>query len=374
MRYRFLAFLTLFTVGAIGAAAPVGALGAVADTATIGIFVHLAPPPADYKVTYKGCTLTRENVSDLRAVVSAGAAASVKIQHLKKLPKSTADVAGKVLYLLASTGVERFVVVGNLASFYTDAPVQVLDAGGAVGSISTKNATVARISLAGAAGSIRMAATPGGVNSSLSATRVASGQGAGQPLGIALTGIVLEDLATSQTVSRLTVAAKAFRNKTSGASGVATSGIGRIAPAAVADTSGTYTLAAAAFGTVSTKGADIRPDGLVSQGPVGSITGKALNLGGQAFPAMLGLEAQPLQLLMRAQTFGTISADSGVHGRFWAGFDASGPTYTGTIGTVATKAGVGTLSGELRVAPGSTVMFKPAQGAMQVFTSGTVGP
>src|ERR1035437_668774 len=99
MRYRFLAFLTLLTVGAIGAVAPVGALGAVADTATIGIFVHLAPPPADYKVTYKGCTLTRENVSDLRAVVSAGAAACVKIQHLKKLPKSTADVAGKVLYL-----------------------------------------------------------------------------------------------------------------------------------------------------------------------------------------------------------------------------------------------------------------------------------
>jgi hypothetical protein len=324
---------------------------------------------ADYRVSTKGCDVTRADAFGLAVTGGAGGSASVKIQRLKERPANTDDVAGKCLYLLDSPGVRRVDVTGNLAIFYTDAPVGTLRANDSVGAITTKNASVARIEVASTLDCVRMAALQGGTNVDWPVTRIASSGTQGQALAISLAGIVLEDLTTGQTVKSLSVASKVVRVKTTGAWRVTTGGVGRIAPTAVADTSGSYKLVASGFGSIAAKGALIRPDELVSYGMVGKITGKSLSIGGATCPAMLGWEGEPERMLMKAENFVLISADSGVHGKFWVGFDAQGPTYAGTVGTVATKAGTGTLSGELRVAPGTLVKFKPDQGDMQVLTS-----
>lgn len=322
---------------------------------------------ADYKVSYKKCDMEQVDPSGLAVTAGLGGGATLKIQRLKELPANTDDVPGKYLYLLDCAGVERVDVDGGLASFYTDAPIGALVANDSVGSIASKNACVARIEVAVTLGSVRMVAVPGGTNTGLPVTRIASGGSADKMLAIGLTGIVLEDLVTGQSVKSLSVTTKGFRDKVTGALVVATAGVGRIAPAAAADTSGTYALVAPRFGSIASTGAIMRPDELVSEGPVGRITGKSLYLGGALRPAILGWEDEPQRMLMKAESFVRISANHGVHGRFWAGFDAQGPTYTGTVGTVATTSG--TLSGELRVAPGTVVKFRPDQGTIDVFTS-----
>lgn len=164
--------------------------------------------PTNYKVTYKGCSIAAGDLLRGGALVvdSWGDKSSVKIQKIQNLdPARMLDVEGKILFLKdCPTELPEVQVTGSgMGTFYTDAPVGLLGVAGRLGKLSTKDAMITNVVVAGRLGSVNMGSLTRGKE-----TSVVSGGGPADSLTAAFSGVCVAGLRTQQTVKKLSVASK----------------------------------------------------------------------------------------------------------------------------------------------------------------------
>jgi hypothetical protein len=151
----------------------------------------------DYKISCVGGVLTLDESGKSLTFSATSPKASLKIIQLKRLPQNVTPVPNKTAYFHGNV-LARVTLSGTVGMFQTQAPIKVLEASGAVLSISTQNSVIESLTGAGL-GKIRMLATPNatdttGRDASVLTTSIQSLTQFEKPVQVALSGIVLENL------------------------------------------------------------------------------------------------------------------------------------------------------------------------------------
>jgi len=375
----------------------------------------VAPPTADYKLTYKNCAVDVDDTFGTGSLVVTGTSdkSTIKIQLQKKDVSGKADKQGKIMYLNDWPPIPSVMISGDLKQIFTNCPISVLDASnGAVKKVTGKNANV-DILTARQIGKVKMnalgdatAATP-----DQKATAIYT-ELAGVDMKVSVTGIILEELITNQNVKYLKAASKHYNVKTAttkekrlsiGGIGDQFDVVNDVWGNQPAEVMADLMIAASAIKSISVKGGSIMPaviianvDKISAIGGVYTTTamGKVLLAGniraneilsgvelkaliakykkykGVLAGGFIGVVGSPDALMVTAPNMNSIYGYLGVSGVFIAGTDDMGdPDYSGIIKKISTKTGI--LEGEAHVlATSKGIKFKPDQGAaFAVYTS-----
>jgi hypothetical protein len=321
---------------------------------------------ANYKVTAKGYTMTRDAASNL--TFTGVATGTIKIALLKKLPANTSDDEAKGIYYLLNVGqVPTLTIVGHVKTLAFDVPVYSLEITGAAKSVSAKSVTFLK---AREFGSISIAATKAQDQALYARTFIATTGSSAVAMLIKATGAVIEEVdSPAQGIKLLNVASKVYKDaskatKTSlGAIGslpkVVAELAGTAAPAAEATPSSILSSAfkaitvsggsvvaeeiAGAIDKVTVAGGNLRP-GLIQSSKdlvlVQATSKKGVGgaVGTPGASAALTIKAQPNT---KKVAIGKVMGQTGVSGVFYAGYDAAtgAATKSGGIGILQAKTG-----------------------------------
>lgn len=333
-----------------------------------------------YRVMAKHCNVEVGDDMSLDVTNGSGRKSSVKIQYMKKLPKTvvldesgvSTDTKGLV-YLAADTLIPVLRMEGAIGSVYTQANIGAILTSNTLSKLSTKDALVSYIE-AKSLDFVKMTALADSSDDAFATTSILTSGTAG--LKVHLTGIVLETLVTSQEVLSLKVQTKKYKSKGSSKTvvdapptsktpkGVSLSGIGRITPMALIDDEGVYVVIANGIKGASTKGASVAPDVMESRKLISKIQAKSSKFSGTEVGGFLGHEDdETTQTVVIAPNMEVIYAQRGINANLVAGAEADGtPDYSGSIKKIGTKPKTGSLKGEAHVAPGTEIKFTPEKG------------
>ncbi len=342
-------------------------------TATVMAEVFAA---ANYKVTCKGYTLVRSASNDLtfEPTIAGSNPGTIKIALLKKMPSNAVDNAAKGIYYLTSvTQVPMLRVNGSVKTLAFDVPVLALVVRDLAKSVSAKSVTFLT---ANEFGSISIAATKDSGAGLYARTFIQTTSAGTTPMSIKVTGAVVEEVgstaATAQPIKLLNVASKTYKDAAK-ATRTSLGAIGSL-PVVVNELQvGNTTSAPAEATPCSIQGSTLKAI-TVSGGPlvadelVGAID-KVTVAGGNLRASLIqsskdlvlvqatakkgvggavGTAGSPLALVVKGQpsskgvAIGKVSAQTGVSGFFYAGYDAAtgAPTKSGGINILQTKSGV----------------------------------
>ncbi len=360
----------------------VAQMGLFALVLLLGIPLCLAAKPGQggkppekisgYRIKYTQCAVQIASDKSLLVTDAVGADSSLKIQYFKNLPSglvfddgistSTADA----IYLTAGSVIPEVQIQGNFGQVFTQAPIVSIATSDTLAKVFSSDACVNFIE-ARELGYVKMAAAADSSAGQYATTSIqTSGTAA---LKIHLTGVILENLVTSQSVTSLMAYSKKYVNKgqpalAPPAKPVSLAGIGRVTPTALADLTSSYTLTANGIGSLQTKGAPITPDSILSTGKIGKIQALEAKFSGTTIGGLVGRTPAEgvLPVVISAPDMGMIYGQAGVHGVFNAGVDALGqPTHQGMIQKISTKPNSGALSGIAHVKAGSTIKLVPSE-------------
>jgi hypothetical protein len=181
-------------------------------------WIGMVGPTANFKITYKHCTVSVVHNSLVQ--VSNATLASIKIDKLKNMSSRSTSIPGKVTYIVGSTGIPRLDIAGSVSKFSSSAPIATLTATGTINSLSTTGVAIPTIS-AGALGSVKMTAYAMSDSAHQQAlTTIHAGDTStsgtltsGAPLlKMALTGVGLYELRAPQQTVSIALASKKWRN------------------------------------------------------------------------------------------------------------------------------------------------------------------
>jgi len=328
---------------------------------------------ANYKVTAKGYTLTRDASDNL--TFTGSAAGTIKIALLKKMPANAADNPAKGLYYLTNLGlVPTLTVTGDVKTLAFDVPVYSLEASGLVKSVTAQSETFLS---AGSCEKVTIAATKDSGAGLYARTFIETAGTSQVPMLIKASGAVVEEVgstgATAQPVKLLNVASKVYKDaakakRTSlGAIGslprVVAELAGTVAPASEATPSSIQGSAlkavvvsggplvadevVGAIDKVMVTGGNLRAGLIQSSKDLVLVQAKAKKVAGVEVGGALGTAGNPTALLIQAQpnakkvAIGKVYGQTALSGYFYAGYDAAtgDPTLTGGINILQTKTG-----------------------------------
>jgi hypothetical protein len=323
-----------------------------------------------YRIKSTQCTVQIASDKSLLVTGATGAQSSLKIQYFKKLPSGllfedgiSTSTPGEI-YLTAGSVIPEVQIQGAFGQVFTQAPILSLETTGTIEKVFSSEASVNFIE-ARELGYVKMAAE---ADSSAGQYATTSIQTSGTTaLKIQLTGVILENLVTSQSVTFLKADSKKYVNKgqqtlVPPAKPVSLAGIGRVTPTALADLTSSYTLTANGIASLQTKGASMTPDSILSTGNINKIQALEAKFSGSKTGGLVGRTPgdSVIPVVVSAPEMGMIYGQAGVHGVFNAGVDALGaPNHQGTIQKIATKPNSGALSGIAHVKAGSTIQLIP---------------
>jgi hypothetical protein len=340
--------------------------------ATVIVFKHcdIAPPAAgDFSLTVTHAD-PYATIKITVAVVSGAQAAPKSVPH------------GGTIVLLNCTSIPSVTVQGSLAVFSTQVPVDALTVSGSIGRIMTARSSVGIITAhtlsnvfeSGAADAFGVMGASG-TSATYAATSIYTGGNRNTEMSVSLSGVVLEDLVTSQTLKSVSVSSRLVPKKlTGGVKGVVSvGGIGRVIPTGASGSVATdFRLQAQGITKVKASGASILPDTLDStRNNLLQLTAQSQTFAGHTIGGLVGDTGDGLHVT--APNMGTIRGDKGVHGEFVAG--TSSANARGLILQIATKSQSGAttrttpISGDAFVGV-NTIIFLPDHGTMTVHTNG----
>jgi hypothetical protein len=326
---------------------------------TIAAGFMALPAAADYKITYKKCALAVDEItSGVASFALSGGSdkSSIKIQRLKKLPKKMTEKEG-TKYLLGLRLISELGITGAFGKIACDAEVDALVSDGSIKSVTTKIANIAAIDT-GAIATIKMTALRDDKAEVAATTILTAGSG---DMKLTLTGVVLENLVTTQACKYIKLASKAWKDKVTKAKNVSLGGAGSVA-------GGASEITAAGAKTIQSTGGAIAVDRIQVGQDVTNLKAKSKKLNGVDYAATLGTPGAPEATQVLAPNIKNIEGTAGVAGIFVMGFDGNGdPTYAGAIKSIKVKTGA--IEGEAHVSPAAKpIKFKPAQGDFVVLT------
>jgi hypothetical protein len=357
-----------YTVKAVDAQQQESAPSAVATAAVTAETITAA----NYKVTAKGYTMTRDASNNL--TFAGATAGTIKIAVLKKLPSNTADVPAKGIYYLQNLGqVPTLTITGDVKTLAFDVPVYSLAISGAAKSVSAKSVTFLS---AREFGTVSIAATKDSGAGLYARTFIETAGTGMTPMSIKATGAVIEEVgstgATAQPVKLLNVASKVYKdvNKVSKTSLGAIGSLPKVvadltnaaAPASEATPSsiqGSVLKAVTVSGgsivadelvgaidKVTVSGGNLRPALIQSSKNITLIQATAKKgvggaIGTVGAPTALAIKAQPPTVGKSKTALTKVYGQTVLSGYFYAGYDAAtgAATHTGGIGTLQTKTG-----------------------------------
>lgn len=174
--------------------------------------------PANYKITYKNCSLSVGPSSTVS--VTNAVAAIIKIQKLRRAPGNPAPIPGKVAYLLNATGISDFSVDGDVAKFSSAAFIGFLQATGRLNSVTTIGAYIETMQ-ADLIGTVKQQANArSDSGNEVFSTAIYAGdlqsQGTLRPgapiLQVTLTGVGLFEVIAPEQTAWMSLASKKWRN------------------------------------------------------------------------------------------------------------------------------------------------------------------
>ncbi len=342
-------------------------------TATVMAEVFAA---ANYKVTCKGYTLVRSASNDLtfEPTIAGSNPGTIKIALLKKMPSNAVDNAAKGIYYLTSvTQVPMLRVNGSVKTLAFDVPVLALVVRDLAKSVSAKSVTFLT---ANEFGSISIAATKDSGAGLYARTFIQTTSAGTTPMSIKVTGAVVEEVGstatTAQPIKLLNVASKTYKDA-SKATRTSLGAIGSL-PVVVNELQVGNTTSAPAEATpcsiqgstlkaITVSGGPLVADELVGAIDKVTVAGGNLRCGliqsskdlvlvqataKKGVGGAVGTAGSPLALVVKGQpsskgvAIGKVSAQTGVSGFFYAGYDAAtgAPTKSGGINILQTKSGV----------------------------------
>ncbi len=342
-------------------------------TATVMAEVFAA---ANYKVTCKGYTLVRSASNDLtfEPTIAGSNPGTIKIALLKKMPSNAVDNAAKGIYYLTSvTQVPMLRVNGSVKTLAFDVPVLALVVRDLAKSVSAKSVTFLT---ANEFGSISIAATKDSGAGLYARTFIQTTSAGTTPMSIKVTGAVVEEVGstatTAQPIKLLNVASKTYKDA-SKATRTSLGAIGSL-PVVVNELQVGNTTSAPAEATpcsiqgstlkaITVSGGPLVADELVGAIDKVTVSGGNLRCGliqsskdlvliqataKKGVGGAVGTAGSPLALVVKGQpsskgvAIGKVSAQTGVSGYFYAGYDAAtgAPTKSGGINILQTKSGV----------------------------------
>lgn len=277
-------------------------------------------------------------------VSNSSGKASIKIKRLSKTPSNPKNIPGKVIYHKITT-VEWINIETPLAKFFSNIDITTLESQDSLQSITSKNATIEQIISSASIKKVKMTgqADASGASPTFLSTRIQSQGNADTPMKITLSGVILTNLNTLQAIASITATTKKYKLKNPTRTGVSLSGLGRVTPASLNDFTTSYTLLAASFGRIQTKGASVLPDKIQSI-PHGNttlkITAKSSIINGTICTGTIGSPGAPEHLTVYLPGIKSLSGDAGVSGTFIMGFDSDlTPTLDGFIKKITSKNG-----------------------------------
>ncbi len=342
-------------------------------TATVMAEVFAA---ANYKVTCKGYTLVRSASNDLtfEPTIAGSNPGTIKIALLKKMPSNAVDNAAKGIYYLTSvTQVPMLRVNGSVKTLAFDVPVLALVVRDLAKSVSAKSVTFLT---ANEFGSISIAATKDSGAGLYARTFIQTTSAGTTPMSIKVTGAVVEEVGstatTAQPIKLLNVASKTYKDAAK-ATRTSLGAIGSL-PVVVNELQVGNTTSAPAEATpcsiqgsalkaITVSGGPLVADELVGAIDKVTVAGGNLRVGliqsskdlvlvqataKKGVGGAVGTAGSPLALVVKGQpsskgvAIGKVSAQTGVSGFFYAGYDAAtgAPTKSGGINILQTKSGV----------------------------------
>ncbi len=360
-----------------------------------------------YKVTYrKGMQLQKVVVNGVADLAFNGAGvpnASIKIARLKRLPSATTDDPAKgIAYLLGVTEITSLTINGDVRTVLVAAPVYDLESNGVIKTL-TATAPVNHLAFK-EAGLLKLSATKDSLAATpyFARTRITSGNSA-LALSILTSGVVLEDLSILQPVKMAKAATKTYKTaarvKTTslGAIGLAQDFDSKVGVVSEYNANGpcwmllggiagvTKTLVSVTNGSIEVdslegyldkilvSGGNIQCWEIVSNIDIRLLQAKARRVAGVAVGGRLGTLNSPAAMTVWAKTnFGNIVGDSGISGRFVAGYTYANEVYLanylGAIKLIATKPG-SKIEGhaDMSSAYVANLKFKPSKPAETQF-------
>ena len=322
-----------------------------------------------YRIRYQNCAVAAAADQSLE-IGSQGADSSVKIQYLKKLPEdlsfdihdiSTNAPAG-TLYLRFTQKIPKVLVHGAMGKFYTEAKIDQFLVDGVLSSFTAKNTWAGTLLTNGTFGSVKMSAQANSGYWEYATTVLqAIGSSAYSPMSIQTTGVVFEQVSSLAPIGLFKVASKKGRAGTPPQSCISVGGLGRVTPAARANTGGSYACAATRIEQLDVSGAYMELDELLSLEPIEKIRAVSVNFGGMSLGGIVGLNDTASDMIVDAPSIGTIYGQVAVKGAFWVPQTAQASTafHEGTIGSISTGK-KGLFWGIAHVAPSCTIKFTPA--------------
>ncbi len=342
-------------------------------TATVMAEVFAA---ANYKVTCKGYTLVRSASNDLtfEPTIAGSNPGTIKIALLKKMPSNAVDNAAKGIYYLTSvTQVPMLRVNGSVKTLAFDVPVLALVVRDLAKSVSAKSVTFLT---ANEFGSISIAATKDSGAGLYARTFIQTTSAGTTPMSIKVTGAVVEEVGstatTAQPIKLLNVASKTYKDAAK-ATRTSLGAIGSL-PVVVNELQVGNTTSAPAEATpcsiqgstlkaITVSGGPLVADELVGAIDKVTVAGGNLRCGliqsskdlvlvqataKKGVGGAVGTAGSPLAMVVKGQpsskgvAIGKVSAQTGVSGFFYAGYDAAtgAPTKSGGINILQTKSGV----------------------------------
>jgi uncharacterized repeat protein (TIGR02543 family) len=358
-----------YQVAAINA---LGTLGAESEIVSVSVSAETFRR-STYKVTAKGYSMTRDLSNNL--YFTGDDAGTIKIVLLKNLPKNAEDDASKGIYYLQDLDVvPEFIVSGDVKTLAIDVPVYSLKVTRMVNTLLAKS-TITSIQV-GEIGKIKLSALRPMESKQYAHTTILTD--GSEPLTLLATGVVVENLDSygelEQPVKLLSVTSKSYKNEV----GLKRTSLGALGvlPKAVEEAIGMSASAmnvasrsqirGSMLKTVTVSGGPIVADELV--GAIDKVTVSGGNLrasliqstkdlvlvqatakkvNGALVGGAVGTPGAPMALVIQAQpsakgvAIGKVSAQTGLSGYFYAGYDAAtgAPTQTGGIGVLQSKSG-----------------------------------
>ncbi len=321
---------------------------------------------ADYKVTAKGYTLSRDTSNNL--FFRGKTAGTIKIKRLKQLPPNATDNPEKGIYYLTNLGqANALLVEGHVKTLMFDVPVDLVSVEGKVGTLQSK--TAAHLVWAQQMASVKIASSRPMESKQYARTLVGTDGSKSFPLTILSTGTVIETLDTPQPVKRIGAASKSYLDK-QGEKWTSLGALGTL-PRVEAHLEGKIELPCTAipsaivgktFNAVTASGGPIVLDFVIGDVARITVAGGSIRCGeiqsgkdlallqakarwveGTLVGGAVGVAGYPEMMIVKVnQNIRKVYGEMGISGYFHAGYDTAtgSPMNSGGIGVLQTKSGV----------------------------------
>ncbi len=335
--------------------------------------------PATYKVMAKGYTMERNiptaDSLTFTPTVPGSTAGTIKITRLTKVPASlTEDPIKGIYYLTNQSQAPLLRIEGDVKTLAFDVPVNLLEVMGSVNALQAKDGVT--FIQVGEMASAKIAATRPMESGQYARTFIETN--GSTPLTLQATGVVVESLGSAsgarQPVKLLSVASKSYKNSV----GLTKTSLGAIGslPKVVAEVAGTpapqseatpCSIQGSMLKSVTVSGGPLVADELVGAIDKVTVAGGNLRCGliqsskdlvliqatakkvnGVLVGGAVGTAGSATEMVVKGQpntkkvAIGKVSAQTGISGFFYAGYDAATglPTQSGGIAILQAKTGV----------------------------------